>query len=85
MTDLQRVTRRDERPVAARRPAVARVGIVGCGVISRHYARNASAFSSFEVVACADLDPSRRDALAGEFGLASMDAARTRLRACRRC
>jgi phosphoglycerate dehydrogenase-like enzyme len=58
MTDLQRVTRQDERPAAARRPAVARVGIVGCGVISRHYARNASAFSSFEVVACADLDPS---------------------------
>ena len=26
----------------------ARVGLVGCGVISRHYAQNAEAFDSFE-------------------------------------
>ncbi len=32
------------------------VGVVGCGVISRAYAENASAFDSFELVACADLD-----------------------------
>ncbi len=36
--------------------APARVGVVGCGVISRHYAENAKAFDSFELAACADLD-----------------------------
>jgi len=33
------------------------VGIVGCGVISKHYAENAGAFDAFELVACADIDP----------------------------
>ena len=28
------------------------VGIVGCGVISDHYAKNAAAFPSFDFVAC---------------------------------
>jgi len=42
----------------------ARVGVVGCGVISRQYADNARAFAEFEIVACADLDPTRSDALA---------------------
>ena len=37
----------------------ARVGVVGCGVISRQYAENAKAFDSFELVACADLDESQ--------------------------
>ena len=50
----------------------ARVGIVGCGVISRHYAENAQAFDSFDIVACADLDPQRGEALATEHGLAQM-------------
>ena len=36
-----------------------RVGVVGCGVISRQYAENAKAFDSFELVACADLDESQ--------------------------
>ena len=36
------------------------VGVVGCGVISRAYVENASAFDSFELVACADLDARRR-------------------------
>ena len=35
----------------------ARVGIVGCGVISHAYAENAPAFDRFEIVACADRDP----------------------------
>jgi predicted dehydrogenase len=47
-----------------------RVGIVGCGVISRHYAANAQAFDSFELVACADLDPAAAEGLAAECGLA---------------
>jgi predicted dehydrogenase len=53
----------------------ARVGIVGCGVISRHYAENARAFDSFELVACADLDPARATDLAERHGLvaASVD------------
>jgi predicted dehydrogenase len=46
----------------------ARVGIVGCGVISRRYAENAAAFPTFEIVACADLDPARAGALAAECG-----------------
>lgn len=47
-----------------------KVGIVGCGVVSRHYAQNARAFDSFELVACADLDRRVAEALAAEHGLA---------------
>jgi predicted dehydrogenase len=50
----------------------ARVGIVGCGVISRAYATNAAAFGSFEMVACADLDGSRAEAAAAEFALQAL-------------
>jgi predicted dehydrogenase len=49
--------------------APARVGIVGSGVISRAYAANAAAFDTFEIVACADLDPTRCEALAVEHAL----------------
>jgi predicted dehydrogenase len=52
--------------------APARVGIVGCGVISHTYARGAPAFDSFEIVACADLVAARRDAVAAEHGLKPM-------------
>ncbi len=45
------------------------VGIVGCGVISRHYAQNARAFDSFEIVACADVDLSAAESLAAEHDL----------------
>ena len=48
--------------------APARVGVVGCGVISRQYAQNARAFEEFDVVACADLDRARSEALAQEHG-----------------
>ena len=54
-------------PPAMSRPA--RVGIVGCGVISDQYARNAPAFDSFQLVACADVDPDAADRLAAEHGL----------------
>ena len=52
-----------------------RVGVVGCGVISRHYAENAKAFDSFELVACADLDESQARALAEahQLEVASVD------------
>ena len=50
--------------------APARVGVVGCGVISRQYAENAKAFDSFELVACADLDEAQARALAETHGLA---------------
>ena len=50
----------------------ARVGIVGCGVISRQYAENARAFEAFDIVACADLDPLRSQALATEHALAAL-------------
>jgi predicted dehydrogenase len=46
------------------------VGIVGCGVISGHYAQNARAFDSFDVVACADLDRRAAEALAAAHGFA---------------
>ena len=53
--------------------APARVGLVGCGVISHAYAKNAAAFDSFEIVACADRDEARSMALAAEHGLDAVD------------
>lgn len=50
----------------------ARVGVVGCGVISRVYASNAPAFDAFEIVACADRDAERAATLAAEHGLRAM-------------
>jgi predicted dehydrogenase len=46
-----------------------KVGVIGCGVISRAYVQNATAFDSFELVACADLDPAQSIALAKASGL----------------
>jgi predicted dehydrogenase len=47
----------------------ARVGLVGCGIIGKHYAEGAGAFDSFELVTCADVDPAAAAALAAEHGL----------------
>jgi predicted dehydrogenase len=47
----------------------ARVGLVGCGIIGKHYAVGAGAFDSFELVACADADPAVARAVASEHGL----------------
>ena len=47
-----------------------KVGVMGCGVISRAYVENARAFDSFELVACADLDQAQAEALAKASGLA---------------
>lgn len=41
-----------------------RVGIVGCGVISRAYARKIATFPALDLVACADLVPARAEELA---------------------
>ena len=50
----------------------ARVGIVGCGVISNAYVANAAAFDTYEIVACADLEQPRREALAVKHGLEAL-------------
>jgi predicted dehydrogenase len=49
--------------------APARVGVVGCGIISRNYVEGSRGFDSFEIVACADLDRAHAEALGAEFGL----------------
>jgi predicted dehydrogenase len=46
------------------------VGVVGCGVISHHYATNANGFDSFRLTVCADLDPAAADALGAARGIA---------------
>ena len=46
------------------------VGILGSGVISRTYLADIQKFyHELQVTACADLDPGRAQALAGEFGV----------------
>jgi predicted dehydrogenase len=47
----------------------ARVGVVGCGIVSSDYLKGSRAFDSFDVVACADLNQASAEALASEFGL----------------
>jgi predicted dehydrogenase len=48
----------------------ARVGVVGCGNISRIYLQNArERFSALEVAACADLEPAKARARGEEFGV----------------
>jgi predicted dehydrogenase len=47
-----------------------KVGVMGCGVISRAYVENAKAFDSFELVACADLDCHQAEVLGKASGLA---------------
>ena len=49
--------------------APARVGVVGCGLVSRNYVRGSQAFDSVDVVACADLDRACAEGLAAEFDL----------------
>jgi predicted dehydrogenase len=48
------------------------VGIVGCGVISKHYADNAAAFDSFEIVACADVLPAAAEELAAAHDVTAL-------------
>jgi predicted dehydrogenase len=51
------------------------VGIVGCGVISKHYAANAEAFDAFDLVACADLLPTAAEELAAAHELTALPVA----------
>jgi predicted dehydrogenase len=48
-----------------------KVGIVGCGVISEEYAKNAPAFD-FELAACADIQHSYAEALAAKHGIGAL-------------
>ena len=47
-----------------------KVGIIGCGNVSDKYVQASVHFDGFELVACADLDPGRAQALAGRSGIA---------------
>ncbi len=46
-----------------------KVGVIGCGTISRVYLQNAATFPLLEVVAVADLVPERAAARAEQFGI----------------
>ncbi|WP_270168359.1 Gfo/Idh/MocA family protein [Paenibacillus sp. SYP-B4298] len=46
-----------------------KVGIIGCGNISKIYFTNLQKYEEVEVYACADLDVSRAEARAAEFGV----------------
>jgi predicted dehydrogenase len=48
---------------------VARVGVVGCGVVAHRYVEGSAAFDTFDVVACADLDSVSARAFAQTHGL----------------
>jgi predicted dehydrogenase len=52
-----------------------RVGVVGCGVISHHYAQNAPAFDTYELVACADLDAAAAGRFADTFAVPALPVA----------
>ena len=45
-----------------------KIGIIGCGMISRAYTKNIPLFRQVELTACADLDPARARSLAEETG-----------------
>lgn len=46
-----------------------RVGVVGCGIIAKHYVEHAPAFPSWRPVACADLDAEAANAFGAEHEL----------------
>jgi predicted dehydrogenase len=52
--------------------ALARVGIIGCGNISRAYATKLAGLPDLELAACADIDAGRAGALATEFGVSAV-------------
>ena len=47
-----------------------KIGIIGCGNISKIYCESPAKFSNIEIVACADLDLERARAKAAEHGIA---------------
>lgn len=52
---------------------VQRVGLVGCGVISTIYLRNAALFKDIVFTACADMRGEAADVRAGEYGIRALD------------
>jgi len=46
-----------------------RLGVVGCGIIARAYVDGSAAFDTFEVAACADVNPAIAEAFGAEHGL----------------
>ena len=52
----------------------ARIGIVGCGTISRAYLRNAARFPILNVACCADIVEANATSLAREFGIEACSA-----------
>jgi predicted dehydrogenase len=51
--------------------ALVRIGIVGCGVIARDYAKRIAAAERLELAGATDLEPERADAFAAEHGCRS--------------
>lgn len=49
-----------------------KIGVIGCGIISKHYLEPAKRFRNIETVACADNFPERAQALAKNFGLTAL-------------
>ena len=49
-----------------------RVGLLGCGNVSPQYAIGLGLFPGVELVACADLDRPRAEALAAQHGIAAL-------------
>ena len=49
-----------------------KVGLIGCGNISRAYLNNGASFNQMKIVACADLRPEAAEARASEFGIKAM-------------
>ena len=47
-----------------------KIGIIGCGNISKIYCESPEKFSNIEIVACADIDLDRARAKAAEHGIA---------------
>lgn len=56
-------------------PTRLRIGIVGCGNISRAYLQNAPLFRDVEITACADINATAAKDRATEFNLRAMDVA----------
>jgi len=50
----------------------ARVGVVGCGIIAKAYVEGSTAFDSFDVVACSDLNAESAGAFADVHGLQAL-------------
>ncbi len=49
-----------------------KIGVVGCGNISKQYFRQAARFDLLDITACADLNPDAAQAAADEFGVTAV-------------